>query len=98
MKEMAKWRGLIDTLDQKILKLLNERAGYALKIGEIKRRYTMPVYCPGREKQVLSNVAEENAGPLNDAAIKRLYERIIDESRRLEREEMIKDSQDLLDD
>lgn len=91
MEEITKWREKIDEVDLKILQLINERAKYALEIGKIKSRYTLPVYCPSREKQVLKNIAENNPGPLNDSVIKRLYERIIDESRRLERETNMKE-------
>lgn len=80
------FRDKIDAIDSKMTKLLNERAGYALEIGKIKRVLNLPVYVPEREKIVIKNVIQHNPGPLSDAAVSRLYERIIDESRRLERE------------
>ncbi len=65
---------------------MNRRARYADEIGIIKQELNLPIYSPERENQVIENVTKHNFGPLSDMAIKRLYERIIDESRRLERE------------
>jgi len=84
--EIEKWRKKIDKVDVKIVRLLNRRARYADEIGKIKQKLNLPIYSPERENQVIENVIKHNFGPLSDMAIKRLYERIIDESRRLERE------------
>lgn len=84
--DIEKWRRKIDKIDVKIVKLLNRRARYANEIGKIKEELNLPIYSPEREAQVMQNVIKHNYGPLSDMAIKRLYERIIDESRRLERE------------
>ena len=83
---MRQLRNRIDALDEQIVVLLNERAGCALRIGEIKRETGMPIYQPGRERDVLDHVRRVNAGPLDGDAVMRLFERIIDEARRLERE------------
>jgi chorismate mutase-like protein len=80
------WRIRIDEVDLKILGLLNERAGYSLAIGEIKQRRQLPIYMPEREKQIHARLERLNNGPLSNAAVRRLFERIIDESRRLEAE------------
>ena len=45
----------------------------------------MPVYDPNREQRIFARIQEANAGPLDDSAIVRLFERVIDESRSLER-------------
>lgn len=86
MTDMKSLREKIDQLDKRIVKLLNKRAKYADEIGRVKERLGLEVYSPEREKQVIENVSKENPGPLTDEAISRVYERIIDESRRLERE------------
>ncbi|MCL5021645.1 MAG: endolytic transglycosylase MltG [Bacteroidetes bacterium] len=83
---MKSLRKKIDRLDKRIVKLLNKRAGCADEIGKIKEKSGLDVYSPAREKQVIENVSKQNPGPLTDEAVTRLYERIIDESRRLERE------------
>jgi chorismate mutase len=78
-------RRRIDAIDEQIVRLLNERSACALEIGAIKRARGLPVYQPAREQEVLAHVRAANGGPLDAAAITRLYERIIDEARRLER-------------
>jgi len=75
----------IDRLDSELLRIFNERANLALKIGELKKGLALPVYDPSREKKIFQRMKEENPGPLDDHAIVRLFERVIDESRRLER-------------
>ena len=78
-------RNRIDLLDASLVKLLNARAACALEIGRLKRELGMPIYQPSRESEVVNNVLAANTGPLDRAAIKRLFERIIDEARHLER-------------
>lgn len=78
-------RGEIDRLDSELLKIFNQRAQLALKIGEIKKTTGLPIFDPGREKRIFQRMKSENPGPLDDQAIVRLFERVIDESRRLER-------------
>ena len=84
--ELIRLREAIDRVDEVLVKLLNQRAKYAVEIGEIKGQLALPIYAPEREKEVLKHVEETSTGPLHDAAIRRLFERIIDESRRVERE------------
>ncbi|HET9794960.1 MAG TPA: chorismate mutase [Thermoanaerobaculia bacterium] len=86
MNELERLRVSIDELDRVLVKLLNQRAKYALEIGRAKSATGLPVYSPEREREVLAHVETENRGPLSVDALRRLYERIIDESRRLERE------------
>jgi chorismate mutase len=75
----------IDRLDSELLRIFNQRADFALKIGKIKKGLGLPVYDPAREKNIFQRMKEENPGPLDNQAIVRLFERVIDESRRLER-------------
>ena len=78
-------RARIDTIDTELVRLLNARAECALAIGEAKRIAGMEIYQPGREAEVLEHVQAINQGPLDNGAIRRLFERVIDEARRLER-------------
>ncbi len=78
-------RSKIDFLDDELLKIFNQRAALALKIGEIKKENSLAIYDPEREKKIFLRMKKENPGPLDDQAIVRLFERVIDESRRLER-------------
>lgn len=85
-RELTRLREAIDRVDEVLVRLLNQRAKYAIEIGHIKGVMELPVYSPEREKEVLANVERWSEGPLDPAAIRRLFERIIDESRRIERE------------
>jgi len=78
-------RKRIDLLDESLVRLLNARAACALEIGRVKRELGIPIYQPEREAEVVKNVQGWNNGPLDQPAIKRLFERIIDEARHLER-------------
>ncbi|MGE5314443.1 MAG: chorismate mutase [Acidobacteriota bacterium] len=82
------WRIRIDDIDRRLVDLLNERAHCADEIGKIKEKLGLPAYSPKREQEVLDNIMKHNHGPLSDIALRRLFERIIDESRSLEREAM----------
>jgi chorismate mutase len=84
-RAMKRLRENIDQVDSVLVKLLNQRAQWALEIGEVKKGADLPIYQPDREKAVLARVQQLNRGPLGQAAVQRLFERIIDESRRLER-------------
>lgn len=88
MTDMADWRKRIDEIDQQMVKLLNERAQCAVEIGHLKKQLNLPAWQPDREAEILHNVVKANGGPLDDAAIRRLFERIIDEARSLERHSM----------
>jgi chorismate mutase len=85
-KELTRLREAIDRVDEVIVRLLNQRAKYAVEIGEIKAILNLPIYAPEREKEVLWRTEHISEGPLAGAAVRRLFERIIDESRRVERE------------
>lgn len=82
---LADWRRRIDEIDRKLVELLNERSKCALEIGKLKQQANLPLYQPDREREVLQNAEQNNKGPLTDAAIRRLFERIIDEARSAER-------------
>jgi chorismate mutase-like protein len=85
VERIAALRATIDEIDAQLVALLNARAACALEVGEIKEQIHEPIYQPAREADVLANVRAANRGPLKDDAITRLFERIIDEARRLER-------------
>jgi chorismate mutase len=78
-------RRQIDAIDEQLVRLLSARAACALEIGHEKKTAGLEVYQPTRETEVLEHVQRVNTGPLDDGAVKRLFERIIDEARRLER-------------
>ena len=88
MSELETLRKRIDAVDQELVKLLNERSQCAVEIGHIKKQLKMQAWQPDREAEILRNIVKSNHGPLDDAAIRRLFERIIDEARALERHAM----------
>lgn len=82
---ITKIRQRMDALDAQLVALLNERASCAQAIGLLKDRVGLEVYQPDRETEVLNHVRGQNQGPLDAGAVTRVFERIIDEARRLER-------------
>ena len=78
------WRAKIDALDRRLADLLHERAECVLAIGKIKNSQNMQVFDPEREQQIIRNILRENKGPLDDDALRRIFERVIDECRRIE--------------
>ena len=90
---LSDWRRQIDEIDRKLVELLNQRSRCALEIGKIKQAENLPLYQPDREKEVLENSERNNQGPLTHEAIRRLFERIIDEARAAERHAMHPDGE-----
>ena len=83
--QMMALRSRIDELDEELVRLFNERAECALGLGRLKEQVGLETYQPNREIEVLNHARQVNRGPLEGGAITRLFERIIDENRRLER-------------
>jgi chorismate mutase-like protein len=88
IQRLAECRHQIDAIDLKLLALLNERTRIVEEIGRIKQDLSLPIYEPKREDQVFHNVTSNNPGPLSAEALKRVFERIIDEMRNIQREKM----------
>lgn len=84
MDEIEGWRNRIDEIDTQVLELLNERARCAKAIGKIKMAKGLKIYSPDREKAVLEHIKEQNKGPLENSAVERIFEHIMEESRRIE--------------
>ena len=86
MRSLEELRRDIDRVDEVLVRLLNERARCVCAIGQLKKEQGVEIYQPDREKDVLKHVKDvASEGPLGPEAIGRLFERIIDEARRLER-------------
>jgi len=83
--DLKYWRDKIDGIDRQLVELLNRRAACVLEIGRLKRAAGMPVYEPKREDDIFANITQANSGPLPDAAMRRVFERIIDEGRSIQR-------------
>jgi chorismate mutase-like protein len=86
--KLEEFRVVIDQIDRRIVALLNERTEIVECIGRVKREGQMPIYEPRREDQVFANIAEANRGPITHEAVRRIFERIIDEMRGIQRARM----------
>ena len=86
--KLEEFRIMIDDVDRRIVALLNERTGVVEDIGTVKRDAHLPIYEPKREDQVFANVTRCNRGPLSPEAVRRIFERIIDEMRTIQRQRM----------
>jgi chorismate mutase-like protein len=89
LKILAECRDRIDELDRRILALLNERTLAVERIGRVKQLLAMPIYEPKREDEVFRNVTGHNRGPLPADAVRRVFERIIDEMRTVQKLRML---------
>ena len=86
---LAGFRERIDDLGRRILDLLSERTRIVEEIGRVKRHLNLPIYEPRREDEVFENVTRHNPGPLAADSVKRVFERIIDEMRTIQRLRML---------
>jgi chorismate mutase len=86
--KLDEYRVLIDDVDRRIVDLLNERTRVVEEIGRVKKHSDLPVYEPKREEQVFANIIRHNRGPLSPEAVRRIFERIIDEARSIQRARM----------
>jgi chorismate mutase-like protein len=80
------WRAKIDALDKQVLDLLTERVKCVIEVGKIKGQQNAQVFNPERERQIIQKLLSENKGPLDDGGLRRIFERIIEEMRRIEQE------------
>jgi chorismate mutase len=87
--DIEDWRKKIDEVDRKLVALISERAQAAVEIGKLKRNTSMPIYEPDRERIVFDNVQQVNPGPLPGRDLVRIYERIIDVMRNIQKEEIV---------
>ncbi|HTW32009.1 MAG TPA: chorismate mutase [Candidatus Sulfotelmatobacter sp.] len=87
--DIEDWRKKIDEVDRRLVALLSERARAAVEIGKLKRNTSMPIYEPDRERIVFENVQAANPGPLPGRDLVRIYERIIDVMRTIQKDEAV---------
>src|SRR3990172_4303744 len=82
--DLDEFRSRINDLDEQILKLLNQRAEAALRIGELKRRQDLPYFVPEREAEIVRRLLGLNPGPLPVEGIKAVWREILSASLALE--------------
>jgi chorismate mutase len=88
IKALAVCRERIDEIDRRLVALLNERTTIVEEIGRVKKEADLAIYEPKRESQVFDNISSHNGGPLTADRLKRIFERIIDEMRRIQKDRM----------
>ena len=72
-------RAAIDAIDDELLRLLNNRAELALKVGAVKRLRDASLLDNNREREVLTRLCRQNPGPLDEKSVAHIFQRIIDE-------------------
>jgi len=82
--ELEALRRSIDDLDRRILELVAERVKVVLAVGQFKRENNLAVYDPDRERNMLDRLCNQAPAPLDGETVRRIFERLIDESRRIE--------------
>ncbi|HYY31434.1 MAG TPA: chorismate mutase [Chthoniobacterales bacterium] len=84
-EQLAAYREQIDSLDQRIVELFQQRARLVEEVGNIKREAHLPVTVPSREQQVVEKAEElAKGGPLPAEAVGRIYEKLVEEMRNWE--------------
>lgn len=78
------FRDRIDALDLELLRLLNERALLCLDIGKLKAEKGLEIRDPLREQAIFTYLAQHNKGPLKAGEIKKIFQKIVSVSRRLQ--------------
>ncbi len=84
-KAIKKWRAEIDRVDDRILELLNERAGCNAQIGELKASDQATVFVPDRELEIFERLEAANPGPFPTPALRNVFREIISASVSLQR-------------
>ncbi len=89
LDDLVRCRERIDAIDLRLVELLNERTTIVEEIGRIKQNLTLGIYEPKREEQVFENIRQHNQGPLPPDSLQRIFERIIDEMRNIQKVKML---------
>ncbi|GAA4463367.1 prephenate dehydratase [Nibrella saemangeumensis] len=82
-------RNQIDSIDDQLLNLLNQRMDLVRQVGELKRSSNAVIYRPERELQIVDRLSRQNSGLLNRAAIEAIFLEIFAVSRNLELPERV---------
>lgn len=85
MDKLKNIREKIDVLDNKLLGLINERAGLVLEVGKLKLKKGEEVYVSGREREILDRLMSQNKGPLPEESIEDVFDRLIAACRALQK-------------
>ncbi|RMH80014.1 MAG: prephenate dehydratase [Acidobacteria bacterium] len=90
MEELRELRSKIDSIDEEILRLLNERARLARKVGEVKKRHGLEIHAPEREREIFDKVIRLNRELYGESfpteAVVHIYREVISACLSLEKE------------
>ena len=84
-KNIQELRKRIDDLDNRLVDLLNERAGIVIEIGNIKKTEKLDFHSPSREREIIERLTTRNTGPFPQDTLKAVYREILSSSLSLER-------------
>ena len=84
--DISDWRKKIDEIDQEIIRLLNQRAGYSMEICKIKNHHGYSIHDPDREKKIFRSITQCNNGPLSNQAMLNIYQAVVQECRNLQQD------------
>jgi chorismate mutase/prephenate dehydratase len=82
--ELDALRDRLDSIDERILSLLSERAKVVMQVADFKQRHNIPIYVPEREVSIIERLRTANPGPLPDDTIERIYRTVLEEMRKFE--------------
>ncbi len=85
MDDLKPLRAKIDKIDEKIVKLLNRRAGLGKEIAAVKNKTSTPVFLPAREKAILDRIDKLNCGPLSNNSVGHVFREIFSATRSVEK-------------
>ena len=70
-------RSAIDSIDDRVVDLLNERSRVVLEVGRLKSGSNQQFHVPGRERQIYERLLNSNPGPFPNDALKSIYREVI---------------------
>ncbi len=83
---LLRLRDEIDKVDQEIAGILIRRIKISIEIGVIKKTLGIDPYDAVREREIGDNIQKHSEDPAIKNSLKKIYERIIDESRAIQKE------------
>jgi len=76
-KKISDLRKEIDSIDSKVVELVNRRGEVSRAIGEVKKSRKQPLYSPDRESHVYADIVKKSKGPLKPESVKAIYREIM---------------------
>src|SRR5210317_949163 len=88
-KSLEELRKKIDSIDNSLIDILNERMSIIKEVGEYKKTSKSAIYRPEREKSIIERLYNNHRGLLNKAAIEAIFLEIFAISRNFELPELV---------